>query len=76
MKDTVGISLISCLRANCQDAVYLWHDPARLGSWIQHGENKEARRFFHNYDFVIGMPVRAIEEWLDSIHAHLSQKES
>lgn len=33
-----------CMDRGCR--VYSWDDPERDGFWIQHGDNREAARFF------------------------------
>ena len=39
-----------CARAKCRDIVTYWRDPVLHGTWVQHGKNREARRFFAAID--------------------------
>ena len=45
-----------------------WYDPDRRGTWIQHGDNPEHRRFFSDALAAVNARALAIIEWGDELH--------
>ncbi len=52
----------------------MWVDENRPGWWVQHGDNREARRFFSYATVPQPFPPvipEAIVDWMRESHAHL-----
>lgn len=75
LRGTVQTALISCIKAHCQCTVYRWQEPGFMGTWVQHGENPEARIFITDRDAYASRdnPTSVLERWLDIIHTYLEQ---
>lgn len=59
----------ACHRARC--TVSAWWDPAQLGVWYQHGENREHRKFVTNLSFLRG--EESAKDWLAEVHEYEAQ---
>ena len=67
------VTPFACRRSNCTATLYRWANLNQHGIWVQHGENKEARRLFTHFEISNGR-LEPVEEWLGDLHKYLSSE--